>query len=66
MEQDSIITALTLFRLADFVIRKAEEGTLPPLFLLYMFSNYDQTWYDSTVAQGLSKAVKVKFIITSL
>ena len=37
-----------------------------PLFLLYLLSNYHQTWYNSTMAQNLSRAVKVKSIMTSL
>ena len=43
-------------------------GTLCPLppFLLYLLSNYHQTWYHSTMAQNLSRAVKVKFKMTSL
>ena len=35
-------------------------------FLLYLLSNYYQTWHDSTLEQNLSKAVKVKSIMTSL
>ena len=38
----------------------------PPPFLLYLLSNYHQTWHDSTMAQNLSRAVKVKSIMTSL
>ena len=38
----------------------------PPLFLLYLLSNYHQTWHDSTMAQNLSRAVKVKSIMTLL
>ena len=34
-------------------------GTLcPPLFLLCLWSNYNQTWHDSTRGQNLSKAIK--------
>ena len=29
-----------------------------PLFLLYLLSNYCQTWHDSTMAQNLSKGSK--------
>ena len=42
-------------------------GTLcPPPFLLYLLSNYHQTWHASTMAQNLSKTVIVKCIVTSL
>ena len=35
-------------------------GTLsPPLFLLYLWSNYNQTWHDGTLGQNLSKAIKI-------
>ena len=47
---------LTPFRLGYFVIP----------FLLYLLSNYHQTWHASTMAQNLSKAVTVKSIMTSL
>ena len=30
----------------------------PPLFLLYLWSNYNQTWHDDTLGQNLSKAIK--------
>ena len=32
----------------------------------YLLSNYHQTWHDSSLSQNLSKAVKVKQIMTSL
>ena len=32
---------------------------MPPLFLLYLWSNYNQTWHDGTLEQNLSKAVKI-------
>ena len=38
----------------------------PPPFLLYLLSNYHQTWHASTMPQNLSKTVKVKPIMTSL
>ena len=38
----------------------------PPLFLLYLLSSYHQTWHDSSLRQNLSKAEKVKSIMTSL
>ena len=31
----------------------------PPLFLLYMWSNYNQTWHDDTLGQNLSKTRKL-------
>ena len=31
---------------------------MPPLFLLYLWSNYNQTWHDCTLRQNLSKALK--------
>ena len=40
-------------------------GTLCPppwcahLFLLYFWSNYNQTWHDGTLEQNLSKAIKI-------
>ena len=35
-------------------------GTLcPPLFLLCLWSNYNQTWHDGTLGQNLSKAIKI-------
>ena len=30
-----------------------------PLFLLYLWSSYNQTWHDGTLGQNLSKAIKV-------
>ena len=30
-----------------------------PLFLLYLWSNYNQTWHDGTLGQNLSKAIKI-------
>ena len=34
-------------------------GTLcPPLFLLCLWSNYNQTWHDGTLGQNLSKDIK--------
>ena len=35
----------------------------PPLFLFYLWSNYNQTWHDGTLGQNLSKAIK--FLLTS-
>ena len=35
---------------------------MPPslsLFLLYLCSNYNQTWHDGTLGQNLSKAIKI-------
>ena len=29
------------------------------LFLLYLWSNYNQTWHDGTLGQNLSKAIKI-------
>ena len=37
-----------------------------PPFLFYLLFNCHQIWHDSTMAQNLSKAVKVKCIMTSL
>ena len=31
----------------------------PPPFLLYLWSNYSQTWRDGTLGQNLSKAIKI-------
>ena len=33
-------------------------GHMPPLFLLYLLSNYNQTWHDGTLGKHLSKAIK--------
>ena len=42
-------------------------GTLcPPPFLLYLLSNYHQTWHANTLVQNLSKTVIAKPIVTSL
>ena len=30
-----------------------------PLFLLCLWSNYNQTWHDGTLGQNLSKAIKI-------
>ena len=37
------------------------QGTLCPLplFLLYLWSNYNQTWHDGTLGQNLSKPIKI-------
>ena len=36
------------------------RGTLcPPLFLLYLWSNYNQTWHGGTLGQNLSKAINI-------
>ena len=36
------------------------RGTLcPPLFLLCLGSNYNQTWHDGTLGQNSSKAIKI-------
>ena len=32
---------------------------VPPLFLLYLWSNYSQTWHDDTLGRSLSKAIKI-------
>ena len=32
---------------------------VPTLFLLLLWSNYNQTWYDGTLGQNLSKAIKI-------
>ena len=34
-------------------------GTLFLLFLLYLWSNYNQTWHDDPLGQILSKAIKI-------
>ena len=35
------------------------EGTMcPSLFLLYLWSNYNQTWHDGIMRQNLSKSIK--------
>ena len=39
---------------------------MPPPFLLYLLSDYYQTWYDSTMAQNLSKSIIVKSKLKSL
>ena len=39
-------------------------GIVPPFFLNF-FSNYHQTWHDSSLKQNLSRAVKVKSTMTS-
>ena len=31
----------------------------PPLFLHYLWSNYNQTWHDGTLGQNPSKAIKI-------
>ena len=31
----------------------------PPLFLLCLWSNYNQTWHDGTLGQNLSKVIKI-------
>ena len=39
-------------------------GTLcPTLFLLYLWSNYNQAWHDGTLGQNLSKAINI--LVTS-
>ena len=59
--------ALTLFRLGSFGNHMGWGAqSPPPPFLLYLLSNYHKTWHDSTMAQNLSRAVKVKSIMTSL
>ena len=30
-----------------------------PLFLLYLWSNYNQTWHGDTLGQNLSNAIKI-------
>ena len=36
------------------------EGHIaPPLFFLYLLSNYNQTWHDSTLGQNLSKTITI-------
>ena len=52
---------LTLFRLGSFWSQKKGLGHImppPPLFLLYLWSNYNQTWHVGTLGQNLSKAIK--------
>ena len=41
-------------------------GTLcpPPMFLFYLWSNYNQTWHDGSLGQNVSKALKI--LLTSL
>ena len=29
------------------------------MFLLYLWSNYNQTWHDGTLGQSLSKTIKI-------
>ena len=31
----------------------------PPLLLLFLWSNYNQTWHAGTLGQNLSKAIKI-------
>ena len=51
---------LTLFRLGSFgTIEAGGHIVLLPLFLLYLWSNYNQTWHDGTLGQNLSKAIKI-------
>ena len=38
---------------------------MPPLFFLYLWWNYNQTWHDGTLGQNLSKAVK-RLLMSSL
>ena len=37
---------------------------MSPLFLLYLWSNYNQSWHDGTLGQSLSKCHKI--LLTSL
>ena len=46
----NVLEMLTLFRLGSHC---------PPLFLIYLWSNYRQTWHDRTLGQNLLKAKKV-------
>ena len=55
---------VTNFRYWD--IHQAALSRTGNQFLLYLLSNYHQTWHDSTMAQNLSAAVKVKSKMTSL
>ena len=32
---------------------------VPPLLLLYLWSNYNQSWHDGTLGQNLSKSIKM-------
>ena len=32
---------------------------MPPLFILYLWSNYNQTGHDDSLGQNLSKAIKI-------
>ena len=66
--------ALTLFRLGSFGTLRLEGSlflffSVSPLFvaggfsfslfLLYLWSNHNQTWHDGTLGQNLSKAIKL-------
>ena len=63
----SFAPEIHLLSLSHMVCGLLEPYRLGPLpFLLYLLSNYHQTWCNSTMAQNLSRAVKVKSIITSL
>ena len=35
-----------------------------PLFLLYLWSNYNQTWHDGTLGQNLPKAIKILLMLS--
>ena len=58
------IRSLTLFRLGSFgtILARGHiwaHCAPPPLLLLYLWSNYNQTWHDGTLGQNLSKAIKI-------
>ena len=52
----------TLFRRESFGTIQA-GGRLCPPFLLYLWSNYNQTWHDGTLGHNLSKAIKILLIL---
>ena len=42
-----------------------QDGVFWPLFLLYLWSNYNQTWHAGTLGPNLSKAIKI-WLMSSL
>ena len=59
-----IYLLLTLFRLGSFGAYRLGGTLCSPLFLLCLWSNYNQTWHDGALGQNLSKAIKI--FLTSL
>ena len=47
-------------------IRSSMTRIVSLSFLLFLLSSYHQTWHNSSLRENLSKAEKVKFIMTSL